>query len=168
MGVESAQVVRGDGSSAEEPPAPPPDSAPLLSALEQSTGASSGPQLVVDVAGSPLLPNRAEAPCMHSEALKASDDESKQCGAVQVNMPRRVPSRPTTALDTSHTPPLDVAAENFPPGSNAKLTMPDGRTILLQVSRPTIGDEILLDIRPLHDTYNIMTFDPGTTAELTR
>jgi len=43
----------------------------------------------------------------------------------------------------------------------ATLSLPDGRVFNLAVFKPSIGDEMLVDIRTLHAQAKVLTFDPG-------
>lgn len=43
----------------------------------------------------------------------------------------------------------------------ATLTLPDGRNFQLSVMKPSIGDEILVDVRHLHAQAKVLTYDPG-------
>eukprot|EP01071_Lankesteria_metandrocarpae_P006762 Lankesteria_metandrocarpae@DN4474_c0_g1_i1.p1 len=56
---------------------------------------------------------------------------------------------------------LATAEKNATQNSKALLKLPDGREIELDVLKPTLGDEVLLDVRSLYSRMKVLTFDPG-------
>ena len=56
-----------------------------------------------------------------------------------------------------------MAPSPAPKTEEAVLTLPDGKKILLPVLRPSVGAEILLDVRAL-SAHGVLTYDPGFSS----
>jgi citrate synthase len=59
---------------------------------------------------------------------------------------------------------LGTSPREHPSNEFATLTLPDGQEHCVKVLRPTLGDDVFLDIRDLHAKLGCFVFDPGYTC----